>query len=68
MLNPNPRTKRYKFWIYNSSKNNSLMVGLANPSEYYFELQNENSDENTTNEDFINGAKLTFLKFGTIII
>ena len=68
LLNPNPRTKRYKFWIYNSSKNNSLMVGLANPNEYYFELQNEDADENTTNEDFINGAKLTFLKFGTIII
>lgn len=44
------------------------MVGLANPSEYYFELQNENADENTSNKDFINGAKLTFLKFGTIVI
>ena len=44
------------------------MVGLANPNEYYFELQNEDADENRTNEDFINGAKLTFLKFGTIII
>ena len=67
LLSPNPRTKRYKFWIYNSSKN-SLMVGLANPSEYYFELQNDDADENTSNEDFINGAKLTFLKFGTIVI
>ena len=67
LLSPNPRTKRYKFWIYNSSKN-SLLVGLANPSEYYFELQNENADENTSNKDFINGAELTFLKFGTIVI
>ena len=68
LLNPNPRTKRYKFWIYKTATENSFFLNSLNPNEYYFELQNENANENTTNENFINGAKLTFLKFGTIII
>jgi len=68
LLNPNPRTKRYKFWIYKTATENSFFLISLNPSEYYFELQNENANKNTINEDFINGAKLTFLKFGTIII
>jgi len=68
LLNPNPRTKRYKFWIYKTATENSFFLNSLNPREYYFELQNENADENTTNEDFINGAKLTFFKFGTIVL
>ncbi len=67
LLNPNPQTKRFKFWIWYSASENSLL-NVANPHEYYFELQNENADEKTKIEDFIKGAELTFLTFGTIII
>ncbi|WP_417429834.1 hypothetical protein [Halpernia sp.] len=67
LLNPNPQTRRFKFWIYNSNSKNSFLNSV-NPSEYYFELQNENADENTTLADFIKGAQLTFLTFGTIVI
>ena len=67
LLNPNPQTKRFKFWIYPNHDKNAL-VNMINPSEYYFELENENATEQTTIEDFVNGAKLTFLTFGTIIL
>jgi len=67
LLNPNPQTKRFKFWIFYKEDKNAL-VNSINPHEYYFELQNENSNEKTSFEDFVNGAKLTFLKLGGIII
>ena len=67
LLNPNPQTRRFKFWIYYLNSKNPLLNSV-NPSEYYFELQNENADENTTSTDFIKGAELTFLTFGTIVI
>jgi len=73
LLNPNPQTKRFKFWIFpiqnqNSSELEKKLSNRVNPSEYYFELQNKYADENTSFEDFIKNAKLTFLIFGTIII
>ena len=75
LLNPNPQTKRFKFWIFpiqsqkeNSSELEKTLSNRVNPSEYYFELQNKFADENTSFEDFIKNAKLTFLIFGTIII
>ena len=67
LLNPNAQTKRFKFWIYPKQSKNAL-VNMINPSEYYFELQNENANEETSFQEFVNGAKLTFLTFGTIII
>lgn len=67
LLNPNPQTKRFKFWIWYSASENPLL-NVANPHEYYFELQNKNADEKTSMEDFIKSAELTFLTFGTIII
>lgn len=67
LLNPNPQTKRYSFWIYNSAKDDLFLSNSVNPHEYYFELHNEKADENTSNEDFINGAKLTFFKSGGIV-
>ena len=74
LLNPNPQTRRFKFWIF-PTKNNStetdfekLLSSRINPDEYYFELTNNNADENTTDKEFIEGAELTFLIFGTIII
>ncbi len=74
LLNPNSQTKRFKFWIFPTKVNSEqtdfekLLSSRINPDEYYFELTNENANENTSYEDFISGAKLTFLTFGTIII
>lgn len=74
LLNPNSQTKRFKFWIFPTKTNSNLtdfeklLSSRVNPDEYYFELTNENANENTNYEDFIKGAKLTFLIFGTIII
>lgn len=67
LLNPNPHTRRFKFWIYYSNSKNPL-INSINPHEYYFELQNKNANENTKLTDFIKGAELTFLTFGTIVI
>ncbi|MDC8103704.1 hypothetical protein ACNFU2_02380 [Chryseobacterium sp. PTM-20240506] len=74
LLNPNPQTKRFKFWIIPKNRvghKNSfeyMLQGRANPSEYYFELQNMNADEKTSFEEFIKGSKLTYLAYGGIII
>lgn len=74
LLNPNPQTKRFSFWVFPQKRittTNSISEILSssiNPSEYYFELQNEHANEKTTFTEFIEGAKLTFLAFGTIII
>ncbi|MFN1218950.1 hypothetical protein ACKW6Q_18435 [Chryseobacterium kwangjuense] len=74
LLNPNPQTKRFKFWIFAQNKSlekgtlEYLLVGGANPYEYYFEIQNENADENTSFKEFVEGAKLTYLAYGGIII
>ena len=67
LLNPNPQTKRFKFWIFYTG-NKNLLLNSANPHEYYFELYNEDADENTTFEIFVDDAKLTFLKGGGIIL
>jgi DKNYY family len=55
-----PQVKRYRFWLSRD--------GFMNPKVYFFELQNPNATENTATEDFIKGAKLTFVKEGWIII
>jgi hypothetical protein len=74
LLNPNPQTKRFKFWVFpkkkivNINSISEILSSSVNPSEYYFELQNEHANEKTTFNEFIEGAKLTFLAFGTIII
>jgi hypothetical protein len=75
LLNPNPQTKRFKFWVFpqNTSSMNKgtfdyMMQNRANPDEYYFELHNESADENTNFKEFIEGAELTYLAYGGIII
>lgn len=74
LLSTNPQTKRFKFWIFPQNKNiekdsiEYVLRGRANPDEYYFELQNENADENTSFKKFVEGAKLTYLAYGGIII
>lgn len=74
LLSTNPQTKRFKFWIFPNNKNiqkdsvEYILRGRANPDEYYFELQNENADEHTSFKEFVEGAKLTYLAYGGIII
>ncbi|WP_430613192.1 hypothetical protein [Flavobacterium sp. JP2137] len=59
-LNPNPRTKRFIFWLFR--------IGVANPTEYYFELYNQNATKKTSIEEFIENARMTFYYQGTMII
>lgn len=77
LLNPNPQTKRFKFWTFpkkieiTEENKNSLDVILSNrinPDEYYFELYNENASEDTNLEEFIDNATLTFFAYGGGII
>lgn len=74
LLNINPQTKRFIFWIFPKNNNGEkdsveyVLRGKVNPDEYYFELQNENADEHTSFKEFVEGAKLTYLAYGGIII
>ncbi|MBK1896361.1 hypothetical protein [Chryseobacterium paridis] len=75
LLNPNPQTKRFSFWVFPQGKtsvqNNSvehMLRGRFNPDEYYFELQNDNADDNTSFEEFIVGARLTYLGYSGIVL
>ncbi|WP_417431573.1 hypothetical protein [Halpernia sp.] len=67
LLNPNLQTKRFRFWISNYGNKNPLLNSV-NPTEYYFELQNDIATDRTSFEDFVKGGKLTFLKYGGIIL
>ena len=59
-LNPNSKFKRFIFWLHR--------VGMANPTECYFELENEEANEKTSLSEFIRNSKLTFYYRGTLII
>ena len=59
-LNPDSKTRRFVFWLYQR--------GMANPTECYFELYNNKATKNMTLEEFVKGSKLTFYHRGTIII
>lgn len=59
-LNPNPQTKRFKFWVFR--------IGVANPTEYYLELQNEKASKATTMKEFFKSSIMTFFYKGTLII
>jgi len=59
-LNPNPQTKRFKFWL--------LRIGTVNPTEYYIEFHNKKATKETSIEEFIENAKMTFYYQGGIII
>lgn len=39
-----------------------------NPKIYFFEIQNKKADGNTTFEDFIKDANLTYLGYGGILL
>lgn len=74
LLNPNPQTKRFSFMVFRNNLEiggNDLMkslIGNANPDVYYFEIQNKKADENTSFEDFVKDAILTYVGHGGIII
>ena len=61
-LSNSPKVKRFVCHFYD---NNS---GLANPTIYYFELINETATEKTDFRSFLNYAKLTFVKRGSLQI
>ena len=59
-LNPDFKTKRFVFWLYQR--------GMANPTECYFELYNNQGTQKMTMEKFVSGSRVTFYYKGTIII
>jgi hypothetical protein len=59
-LNPSIKVKRFKFWVFHN--------WLANPSVYFIELTNDDATSETDLLNFIEGAKLTFIKNGWLII
>lgn len=60
LLDPNPQTKRFKFWVFRK--------GMANPTEYYLELQNDKATKATPLKEFLESSTMTFYYEGTIII
>ena len=59
-LNPSPRIKRFVFLLQK--------IGIINPTECYFELENEKATTETSLSEFIQNAKLNFYYEGTLII
>lgn len=59
-LNPDFKTKRFIFWLFRK--------GLSNPVEYYIEFKNRNATKQTSLDEFIKEARMTFFYKGTIII
>ncbi len=59
-LSNSPKIKRFRFWYFRP--------GFANPQVYFFELTNETAELNTSLENFLANAKLTYIKAAHIII
>lgn len=59
-LNPSPQIKRFRFWLYRD--------GFMNPTVYLFELENKEATKNTGLSGFIEGAKLTFINKGWLVM
>lgn len=59
-LNPDARTKRFVFWLYQK--------GMINPTECYIELYNDKGTKSMAMEEFIKNSRLTFYYRGTIIL
>lgn len=74
LLNPNPQTKRFSIIVFKHnipSTGNDLIDRLnssLNPDIYFFEIQNKKADENTSFEDFVKNANLTYLGHGGILL
>ena len=59
-LNPNPQTKRFKFWVFRK--------GVANPTEYYIELFYDKATKETEWDKFFENSKMSYYYKGTLII
>jgi len=59
-LNNGPKSKRFVFWLYSK--------GSMNPTECYIELINENANSGTSFNEFIENARLSFYRKGTVIL
>jgi len=59
-LNPNPQTKRFMFRV--------MRIGIANPTEYYIELYNDEATKETELDEFIENSKMSFYYKGTLIL
>jgi hypothetical protein len=59
-LNPNLKTKRFKFWLFR--------IGIMNPTEYYLEFYNYEATKETSVDELFENAIMTFFYAGTIII
>lgn len=74
LLNPNPQTKRFSIIVFKHNiptTGNDLIDKLnagLNPDIYFFEIQNKKADENTSFEDFVKDANLTYLGYGGILL
>ena len=55
-----PKEKKFKFLLFSK--------GLMNPTVYYIELTNDNATRETDLKTFINGARLTLVTKGSILI
>ena len=62
-LSNSPTIKRFSFWLWTYESNGQYWIQL-----YYFELTNETATKKTNWNSFLENAKLTFLKAGSIII
>lgn len=59
-LNPNSKTRRFKFWLWRS--------GFTNPTEYYIEFYNEKANNKTDLKEFLENSIMSFFYRGTILI
>jgi hypothetical protein len=59
-LSKSSHIKRFRMWVYHKWS--------GNPTIYFFELTNEKGTDNSDLSDFVNGATLTFVRKGWLII
>jgi hypothetical protein len=59
-LNPSDKVMRFKLYL--------SRPGLMNPSMYVFELTNDTATKTTSLVSFINGARLSFFRFVSILL
>ncbi len=65
LLSNDPSIRRFRLTHFDRTV---LDTKLANPQVYLFELENENVEGEETLAEFIENAKLTFLKAGWVMI
>ncbi|MBO6185448.1 MAG: hypothetical protein J6O88_12295 [Chryseobacterium sp.] len=74
LLNPNSQTKRFSIIVFKHNiptTGNDFIDRLnssLNPDIYFFEIHNKKADENTSFDDFVKNAILTYLGHGGILL